>query len=163
MNLRRRNFRGSAGFTLLELVLVLFIIAVALSVAAPKLRGWSRGRELRDAADQFISVTRYARASAAANCQVYRITIDPQSNTYQLSKRDGQNFIAEGSDLGDVQRLPSGYRLETSAKESVIDFFPSGRTQPAQVKLTAANGESLIINCPSAAEEFALVTTEVAR
>src|SRR3954469_14534881 len=108
----QRHFHSAFGaFTLLELMLVLLIIAVALTFAAPKLRAWGRGRELRDAAEQFISLTRYARAQAASTGNVHRITIDSQSSTYQLTRQDGQTFIPEGTDFGDVQKLPSGYHI----------------------------------------------------
>src|SRR5439155_19516512 len=117
-----------------------------------------RGRELRDTADQFISLTRYARAQAAATGLVHRITIDPQSNTYQLTKQDGQNFVAEATDLGDVQRLPNGYRLESRSKQATIDFYPTGRTQSTTIVMSAINGESIQIDCPSAAEDFAIAT-----
>src|ERR1700744_5175693 len=86
------------GFTLLELVLVMVIIVIALSIVAPKLTGFSRGRQLHDAADQFLSMTRLARSQAATNGTVYRITIDAQNGSYQLTRQDGQNFVAIQND-----------------------------------------------------------------
>ena len=140
------------------------IIAIALSAVAPKLRGWSRGRDLRDAADQFVYLTRYARSQAVSDGLNYRLTIDPQAGTYQLTKLDGVKYVQAKADFGEVQQIPSGYHIEmlpqpgTTTISNTIDFFPSGRTQMAQVRFTAANGDVVKVACPSAAEEFAVVT-----
>ncbi len=157
MSFSRRKLRA---FTLLELVLVMVIIAIALTLAAPKLRGWSRGRQLRDSADQFISLTRIARSQAAATGQIYRITIDSQNGTFQLSKQDGQNFVSETTDLGDLNRMPEGAQLQLigQTQSNTIDFYPSGRTQETHVKFTSRQGETILVECLSAAEEFAINT-----
>jgi general secretion pathway protein H len=169
------------GFTLLELVLVMVIIVIALAIVAPRLTGFSRGRQLHDAADQFLSMTRLARTQAITNGAVYRITIDAQHGSYQLTRQDGTNFVAIQNDMGQVQQVPDAVRMQmkraeqqqqsqasnsmTSGQASPqptpqdsIDFFPSGRTQPAQIVFTASDGDSLVIECPSAAEDFAVST-----
>ena len=157
-----KRFRAHSGFTLLELVLVMVIIAIALAAAAPKLRGWSRGRELHDAADQFVYFTRYARAQAVSDGVMYRLTIDSQTGTYQLAKQDALKFTPASSDFGEAQRLPDGYRIEllstqgAAGSASTIDFYPSGRTQPLGVRITAANGDTMQVVCPSAAEDFGI-------
>ena len=152
------------GFTLLELVLVMVIIAITLAAVAPKLRGWSRGRELRNQADQFIYITRFARAQAASDGTTYRLTIDSNAGTYQLTKQEGPNFVAVPFDFGEAQRLPEGYHVEIAAQQgapttsNTIDFYSSGRTQTAQVRIVAPDGDSTQVACPSAAEEFAIAT-----
>jgi type II secretion system protein H len=159
----KRSVRQSA-FTLLELVLVMVIIAIVLAAVAPKLRGWSRGRELRDAADAFVDMTRYARAQSAADGTTYRLTIDSTAGTYQLTKLDGAQFVAVPFDFGQPKKVPDGYRIELAAQQgaattsNTIDFYPSGRAQVAQVRISAPSGETMQIACVAAAEEFAIVT-----
>lgn len=161
-----RQRRAHPGFTLLELVLVMVIIAIALAAASPTLRGWSRGRDLTNAADQFVQFTRLARAQAAADGQIYRLTIDPAAGTYQLTKLEDQKYVTMGTDLGDAQRVPDGYRIELTppagtstavSSTSSIDFYPTGRTVPATVRITAPSGDVKVVNCPAAAEDFTIV------
>ncbi|HYO09333.1 MAG TPA: GspH/FimT family pseudopilin [Tepidisphaeraceae bacterium] len=157
---RRRSH--PAGFTLLELVLVMVLIGVAMAMAAPSLSGWSRGGKLRDAGDQFLAVTRHARSQAVADARVYRLNVDPASNTYWLTMQDGQNFVDLGSNFGRRFTLPEGFRIQLQDAQAspqalpACDFFPTGRTQPAQVRISNEQGNVLDISCATPAEGFAL-------
>src|SRR5688500_9566548 len=127
--------RTASGFTLLELVLVLVIISTALAMAAPALRGWSKGARLRDAGDQFLAVARWARSQAVSNSRVYRLNVDANAGRYWVTVQDGTEFVSTGSDFGQVFALPSGFGIsmnEATAQQSLkaVDFFPTGRTQP---------------------------------
>lgn len=178
--MNRRINKTHTAFTLLELVLVMVIIVIALSLAAPKLGGFSRGRELRDVAREFISTTSYARSQAVANGTIYRLSIDSRNGSYQLTCQQGQNFVAVQDEMGQAVTMPNGIQIEMKSIQDQmlpqnatlpaptspaaqtptdsIDFFPSGRTQPAQVRLSAPDGDSLLIECPSTADNFAIST-----
>jgi type II secretion system protein H len=169
----------SRGFTLLELVLVMVIMCTALALVAPSLRGWSHGAELRDAADQFIAMTRHARSEAVSNSTTYRMEIDPQAGTYKLKQQSGQRFVELGTSWGKAFELPQGVHLELSknaantpmasnafagntgpASQNTIDFYPTGRIEQVQVRLTSDHGGQFVIECPSPAEGFVINTTE---
>jgi type II secretion system protein H len=133
-----RRPRHSA-FTLLELVLVLMVLAAAAAMVAPSLRGWSRGAKVRDAGDQFLAVTRWARSEALANGQLYRINIDARQGLYWVTVQDGQNFISPGTEFGRIFSIPEGFQLlvadvaaQDQKPQETIDFS-RGRTQPMQV------------------------------
>src|SRR5438093_10887720 len=89
---QRHVSRGTRAFTLLELVLVMVIACLALALVAPSLSAWGHGAQLRDLADQFVSLTRLARSRAVADGLTYRINIDAKSGTYQLTVQSGANF-----------------------------------------------------------------------
>ncbi len=169
----RRSFER--GFTLLELVLVLAIIGTVLAMAAPSLRGWSQGSRLRDAADGFVAITRLARTQAVATCQPHRICIDPATCQYHLLVQQGQEFVPVASSLGGPFDLPDAYRIELTAGPTAagaawgaatspqsggtcIDFSPTGRTQPARVRIISDQGEMIEIECASPAEMFEVLS-----
>jgi len=58
------------GFTLLELILVMVILATVMALAAPKLQSWRQGGKLRNSADEFVAATRFARTRAISSGSV---------------------------------------------------------------------------------------------
>jgi Tfp pilus assembly protein FimT len=151
---------SSAGFTRLELILVLVIICVALAMAAPSLHGWSRGSQLRDSGDQFLTLARWARAQAASQARVYRLNVDAAAGTFWVTVQQGDQFVPVGSTFGQVYTLPDELRIELSDLQGkaaqAVDFYPSGRMTPAHVRLSGPPPTGAIdIECPTPTEGFA--------
>src|SRR3954464_14826661 len=90
MNRNRPSSRRA--FTLIELMLVLLVIAIALGTVAPSLRGHSRTSRLRDTAEQFVTLTRLARTRAMSTGQPHRIVIDAANRRCVLAVQSGQQF-----------------------------------------------------------------------
>jgi prepilin-type N-terminal cleavage/methylation domain-containing protein len=163
-----RARRQPHAFTLLELVLVLMILAAAMAMVAPSLRGWSRGAKVRDAGDQFLAVTRWARSEALANSQLYRINIDARQGLYWVTVQDGQNFVNPGMEFGRIFSVPEGFQLivtDVSAQDQkpqeTIDFSPAGRTQPMQVVIAGPDPNDIVrLECATPAEGFRLVNPQ---
>ena len=166
MTNRARQSRRRA-FTLFELVLVLVMVSVLMGIAAPNLRGFLAGSRSRDAASELLSLTQFARARAIADCTVYRLVIDPQSGAYGLQVQEGERFVPTGTDFGQTFRLSDGMRLEFTRADHLsvgnwIDFHPTGRTDPATIRLTNTLNELTVIQCLSPAEPFRILTNEEA-
>jgi Tfp pilus assembly protein FimT len=67
-----------------ELILVMAMLVIVLSVAAPSLARFFRGRSLDSEARRFVSLTRYAQSRAAAEGVPMVLWIDPQQGAYGL-------------------------------------------------------------------------------
>jgi type II secretion system protein H len=156
----------SSGFTLLELVLVMVIIAVVLAMVAPSLSGFSAARDADFAAAQVISVSRWAREQAISEGRVYRLNFNPSSQEYFVTAQVGGTFQRPPVEFGQVFTVPEGvvmtWDAPTDGGAAVIDFFPSGRSQPARIHVVARNGQVTSIASRSATEPLKVLTPEEA-
>ena len=158
---RLHHNRARRAFTLLELVLVLVVITVALSIAAPALRGFSRGAKMSDAATQFTAMCHWSRTQAISTSRVHRLVVEPATARYRVLVQDADTFVSPSNDFGQVFVMPEGYRLAMvkidGSVGDYVDFYPNGRTDPARVTITAEDGETSIVECPTPAETFRIV------
>lgn len=158
MTAKRRQPRA---FTLLELVLVMVVVCVALAMAAPSMRSFWSARKDDDAAAQLLALTRWARSAAIIDGRIYRLTIDSRENTYRLTMQDYDEFVELGREFGRLFTLPEESRIVVERLDgsaaAFIDFFPSGRADPAVIRITGFRGEELRVVSESPTEPFRLV------
>lgn len=149
------------GFTLLELVLVMAILCIAMAMVAPSLRGFGRGRGAGDCAAQLVALGGWARTQAISRGVVYRLNLDPATRTYWLTvqRENATEFL--GEEFGRTFTAPDGVAIDWDVLERedgrYVAFHPSGRTDPATIQLTDADGTVIEIACLSATELFRVV------
>ena len=132
---RRRN----AGFSLLEMILVVALIAVASLLAAMVVTGGLEGMRLRSSSKEIALQLRYTRAQAIATGQPQRFVIDPRGHRWQAPN-------------GKHCKIPSALAVEfTGAREAQprageggILFFPDGASTGGRVQLRAKQAVSRI-------------------
>ena len=78
----RPQHRRTAGFTLLEMVIVLVILAVFLVVAVPRVAFGAKTR-VRMAAQQMAQDLELARTRALTTRSAVRVTFDPAARSYR--------------------------------------------------------------------------------
>ena len=103
----------------MELMLVMMIISVVLALAAPSLRGFFAGRQCAEAAQNVLSLTKYARSQAVSRGQVCRVNFDAQGRTYWLTVQQTGAFVQVNSDVGRRFELPDGISARLRAGDSV--------------------------------------------
>jgi len=151
--------RARAGFTLLELVLVMVIMCTVLAMAAPSLHGFFSSRRVADAAAQVVALTELARSQAVSEGRSYRLNVDAEEGTYWLTAQEGGAFQRISSEFGRTFRLPEGASVEWDGSLGAdgrigIAFHAVGTTEPGILLLTGAGGEVEEIICRSATEGF---------
>ena len=82
----------TAGFTLLELLVVIMIITALLSLVAPGLDA-VRGRGLAEAADRLCLTLNHARQEAVLTSRPWRLEVDPEEKTLHFQHRLGAEFV----------------------------------------------------------------------
>ena len=164
MTIGRRDSPLERGaFTLLELILVMVLISVLLGVAGPSLRGFHGARRSADVAAQLLSLTNYARSQATAHGTVYRINIDASEGAYWLTAQVGGAHVKLNNEYGRRFVRPDTMTVAiespvASDEESYVQFYPSGRSDQATIKLTDLRGEVIEVTSPSATESFRIVS-----
>ena len=160
-NARQRLIRPRAGFTLLELVLVMVIICTVLAMASLSLRGFFASRRTTDAAAQIVALTQFARTRATANGNTWRVNLDVEEGKYWLTVQKTGAFETIASEFGRVFLLPDGTTAEwvTPLDADWIAFYPDGRAEAAHIRLTGRQGETADIVCASPAERFRVVSS----
>jgi len=157
--------RRSAGFTLLELVLVMLIMCTVLGMAAPSLRGFFASRKTADAATQIVALTQLARSLAVCEGRLYRLNVDCESGSYWLTAQRFGAFERVKRDYGRTFLLPDGTACELERDDDVasrdyIQFYPDGSQDAATIVLADRQGSTLAIACPSPAESFSVQVSE---
>ena len=73
--------RGDSGFTLVELMVVLAVVALLLLFAAPSFREMMEAQRVRGVSDQFLTDVQFARSEAVARQETVAVTFKPPAAT----------------------------------------------------------------------------------
>ena len=124
--------RQAPGFSLLEMMLVIAIIAIASLLAASALTGGLDGMRLRSASKQIAAQLRYTRAQAIATGEPQRFTIDPHAHTWEAPKQRHGEIPKQ---LGIV--FTGAREVQPTRGEGAVMFFPDGASTGGRVQLQA--------------------------
>jgi general secretion pathway protein H len=124
--------RAAGGLSLLEMLLVLALIAVASLLAAMVLTGGLAGMRLRSSASEIAAQLRYTRAQAIATGQPQRFVIDPQGHQWQAP-----NAKRGTSPSALAIEFTGAREAQARAGEGGILFFPDGASTGGRVQLQA--------------------------
>ena len=123
---------GESGVSLLEMLLVLALVALAGILAAAVLSGGLEGMRLRASAKDIAAQLRYTRALAIASGQPQRFVVDPRRHRWQAPNRK-PGHAAGALDL----RFTGAREAQPRAGEGGIVFFPDGASTGGRVQLQA--------------------------
>ena len=132
--------RRLSGFSLLEMILVMALIAAASLLAVAAFGGGMQGMKLRAGAKEVAAQMRFARAVAISSGQPQDVIIDPAARQWQGAKGRSGTL----PDVGEVvftgaraaQFDPGG----NSEGKGTVRFFPDGAATGGRVRLLANGG-----------------------
>lgn len=122
--------RTAPGFTLLEVVLVLAIVALASLLAAAAIGGGTDGMRLRSAAKGVAAQLRFTRAQALATGEPQRFTIDPAAHAWTAPKERGGELSPKLSIV-----FTGAREVQPAEGIGAIVFFPDGASTGGRVRM----------------------------
>ena len=122
-----------SGFTLLELLVVLAIAALAATLVVPNVPGLIGSNRLAAATDTTLAVLREARARAIAAGEAVAVEFDSTTATYRFA--DKAQHISD--DIAVELESITGTRVS-------IRFYPDGASSGAVIRLIGASGDRFI-------------------
>jgi prepilin-type N-terminal cleavage/methylation domain-containing protein len=128
-----RAMRQAAGFTLIEILIVVALISVLAGTAAPIVAEGIRQYAINSAGQQVASTIRAARFQAVARNQTLQVRFDyPAAGQYQV-------VDTALNAVGEVQRLPDG--ITFGAGFTNLQISNAGRMTAAS-NIVVTNGSA---------------------
>jgi prepilin-type N-terminal cleavage/methylation domain-containing protein len=124
---KARNIKPRrSAFTLIELIVVLALLAIVISIGAPRLARFFHGQMVAEEGQRLLALTRYGQSRAASEGRPMILWMNPAAGTYGLRMQDG--FSADGA------AAPAGTGKDVSYKlgDGLRFQFEQGVAMPTQ-------------------------------
>ncbi len=121
------------GFTLLELLVVVTILALLVAVVPPLVSGAIPGAELKSATREIAAALRYARSQAITHGQDVTLHLDVKSRRYRITGARREFALPADLDI-------SVYGAASASSDSVtggIRFFSDGSSTGGRIKVAS--------------------------
>lgn len=129
---RAPGARPVPGFTLIEVLVVIALIALIGSMTAVAMTGGLQGIGLRAASRDIAAQLRYTRAQAIASGRPQRFVIHPFGHLY-ASPGKGSGKIPDDLGIG----FYGARQASAQAGEGAIVFYPDGASTGGSIELSA--------------------------
>jgi type II secretion system protein H len=128
---------ATAGFTLIELVLVMALLVIVVGFAAPSLSRSMRQRNLNGEATRFLAATEYARDEAISQGVPMTVWINPNTQRFGVEAKAGYDSSATrnrefGVDPDIHFEVTGGTRKNTEIE--AVEFEPDGSAAASNVE-----------------------------
>ncbi len=128
-----RAAKQRSGFTLLELLLVVSLLAVVAVIVAPPAGAWLDRMAFKDSAKRLAAALRLARVDAMRQSAIMEISVTPNQSEVLIGR---QRLPIQGG--GVVSYLGTALNSQTQ-QGGVIRFYPDGSADRGLVVLKADN------------------------
>jgi len=148
----QNKWQSSCAFTLIELILVMALLVVITSLAAPAMANFIRGRALDSEARRMIALMDAGQSRAVSEGMPMVLWVDEKNGAYGLqAETTGPNGDPQAEDLSldstlQIRVLTTGVTAPTTFNNlPAIRFLPDGtvdENSPQTLQLTDSAGAS---------------------
>lgn len=155
---RSNNTDHTGGFTLIELIIVVTILAIMSAAVMPVFSGSFSKIQAEHSVRDFVATVRFAQEHAVTAGTEFRLYVDPDLNTYGLGRLvavDGEDKIFEPVAIQQLETVQLPRRLTLKAvrakKEKTrggyyVAFYPSGACDDARINITNEDGKIFYVD-----------------
>ena len=123
--------RGNKGFSLVELVVVLAIVAVLVAVSAPNFIEWNRNARSKEAATLCSTTLRRAKGQAINLNQRVKVEFDLDARTVIMNVVGGP--VISSTKISEDVGISGGTNCTTTGGKVSFTFNPSGSSSSGYV------------------------------
>jgi len=144
MKLIRSKHASKLGFTLLELMVVLVLMAIMAAMIIPEMRGTYENALLRSTSRDLVSVLNLAYSRAVSINRVHRVRLEPSSGKYFVETR--ARGAGRGGEFSPVTDVPGAAgKLD---QRITIRIRDSGETLSPSEPVPSASGSDFGVGDP---------------
>lgn len=126
----RSRFPGAAGFTLFELIVTLFVVALALGLAVPIVGRTSETLQARAQVAGFSATLRHAREKAITTRRPHAVVVDPAEHRVRV--------VAGADEVQETRALSERLQIQATPPPALtVRFDPEGTSSGGNFRLTA--------------------------
>lgn len=154
--------RIPAGFTLLEMLVVVAIIGIVITFAVLAIGGDRRAEELERESRQFAELLRLAEEQAVLRGEEWAVQIEPEQYRFLVYGDKGWEVL-EGDDLFRMRELAEDTRLELELESRDVELETSDEPKPTLILLSSGETSPFIARFSAPATEARYQVTADAR
>jgi general secretion pathway protein H len=134
MGRREEIARGERGFTLLELIVTLFVVGLAVALTIPAIGRSTESISVRADVAGFAAVLRHARERAVTGRKTYAVVIDPHAHKMTVHTGSADGEVRETRSLAERLTVEA-----TPPSALTVRFEPQGNSSGGDFKLVAGS------------------------
>ncbi|MFA5059229.1 MAG: GspH/FimT family pseudopilin [Candidatus Omnitrophota bacterium] len=160
---RVKQRKTSLGFTLVEILLVVALIAILAGLSLPRFSKTYAHFQLQTTAGQITDLMRYAQGRAITKKRTLKLEFDPSYKKYRLSEEKRSPW-QDDEEVQEFEEIPGRFGREFLVAENIsveyedpdIRFYPDGKIDPARIYVCEKNENCLTV---STQEQYGHVQT----
>jgi len=134
-----------SGFTLIEVIIVLFIIGIASGLVGVWISRGSGSLEIRKFTKDISATLRYARTRSVSEKKIYCFVIDKEEQKYRLYAEDTDytkiDLVSDNTIPGELQMNLRGSDEDSAS----VEFYPRGNSSGGVIEIVREDGTGYVI------------------